>query len=183
MNTTTPQATDPTTLTLEIETRDNGRVALSAWRGRRIGQPDIDGYYVPSSGDTSGICGATEAEADEIATRLDLTPADIGDAIRGAAIYCAELLRQQGWRGDSAGYDLGVYPGDVADLTRLLDREPTAEERKDLEQAIRAELDRTATRPACRSCGSYQAAEDSDYCGGCSAAIESGESPATAYAG
>jgi hypothetical protein len=48
-------------------------IAVSAWRRARDGQPDIDGRYVPRSGDVSEICGATEDEADEIARHVDIT--------------------------------------------------------------------------------------------------------------
>lgn len=51
---------------------DEGRGGVNAWRaGASCGQPDIDGYYEPGSGDTAGICGATPEEANEIARHCD----------------------------------------------------------------------------------------------------------------
>lgn len=74
----------------------------------------------------------------------DLTARDIADAIRGCAVHCAEVLRAQGWEGDGARYSIERRHVDVGDLRALLSRDPTPTERVQLEQAIRAELDKGA---------------------------------------
>ena len=75
---------------------------------------------------------------------------DVADAIAYTAAESARILREQGWQGDGESYDLGAYPGDLAALEELLDRDArfelrsTSEERTALEACIRAHLDATA---------------------------------------
>lgn len=65
---------------------------------------------------------------------------ELADTISGSAMHCAAELRRQGWEGDGAAYDIGVYTGDVDDLEKLLGREASQEERVLLERCIKAEL-------------------------------------------
>lgn len=65
--------------------------------------------------------------------------------IAATARACAATLREQGWQGGGITYDLGAYPGDAEALADALGREPTREERRALESAIRIELDERAS--------------------------------------
>lgn len=69
---------------------------------------------------------------------------DTADAIASQAAQSARILREQGWQGGGASYDVGVYAGDMNALETLLGRETTRDERFALEKCIRAHLDATA---------------------------------------
>jgi hypothetical protein len=62
------------------------------------------------------------------------------EQIQIQATESARELLAQGWTSPGADYDLGVYTGDTEALENRIGREPTKEERLELERLIRAYL-------------------------------------------
>ena len=88
-----------------------------------------------TGGSDFGECrGSTWVSGDElIATTAD------GASIKAQALASAHEQIAQGWEPGFV-YDLGAYPGDVEALAARLGREPSKDERLDLERLIRAHL-------------------------------------------
>jgi hypothetical protein len=76
------------------------------------------------------------------------TDITIADAIIAVSETSAEALLGEGWEGSGDYYDLGAYPGDAEALRDELGREPTQDERRRLEAAIRERLDAAAEAEA-----------------------------------
>lgn len=64
--------------------------------------------------------------------------------IEDTATECAVEHRAQGWTGDGAKYDVGIYHGDAEALRDALGRDPSRDELLAFEREIRNELDRSA---------------------------------------
>lgn len=65
---------------------------------------------------------------------------DITTAIETQAAASAATLREQGWTGDGAAYDIGVYTGDLEALEATIGRPAVRSEVLTLEAAIRRAL-------------------------------------------